>query len=111
MEEKDLALVPPPLVTMLDGQFADAVRQFQGIPGIERAPSGRLWATWYSGGPGEGPENFVLLATSVDEGRTWSSPMLAIDPPGDVRAFDPCLWIDPLGRLWLFWSQSYKQWD
>jgi predicted neuraminidase len=34
-----------------------------------------------------------------------------IDPPGDVRAYDPCLWHDPQGRLWLFWAQSYQWWD
>jgi predicted neuraminidase len=28
-----------------------------------------------------------------------------------VRAYDPCLWVDPTGRLWLFWAQSYDQWD
>ena len=28
-----------------------------------------------------------------------------------MRAFDPCLWIDPLGRLWWFWSQSYTLYD
>lgn len=110
MDEKDLSLEPPAIVTRLDGKFADAERRFQGIPGIERAPSGRLWATWYGGGSDEGPENFVLLATSGD-GQAWSPPVLAIDPPGKVRAFDPCLWTDPLGRLWLFWAQSYEKWD
>jgi hypothetical protein len=34
---------------------------------------------------------------------------MVIDPdgPGPVRAFDPCLWHDPDGRLWLFWAQGY----
>jgi predicted neuraminidase len=26
-----------------------------------------------------------------------------------VRAFDPCLWHDPTGRLWLFWAQGYER--
>jgi hypothetical protein len=26
-----------------------------------------------------------------------------IDPSGPVRAYDPCLWHDPRGRLCLFW--------
>ncbi len=34
-----------------------------------------------------------------------------IDPPGFVRAFDPCLWHDPQGRLWLFSAQSVTLWD
>ncbi len=87
-------------------KYETAHRQFQGIPGIERMPDGRLWATWYSGGTGEGPENFVLLVTSQDDGLTWSEPLAVVDPPGHTRAFDPCLWRDPLGRLWWFWAES-----
>jgi len=86
-------------------------RQFQGIPGIEVAPNGRIWATWYSGGKNEGPENFALLVTSADNGATWSEPVAAIDPPGNVRAYDPVLWLDPAGRLWWFWAQSYSPGD
>jgi len=107
----DLALQPPPIDTSPGPEYADSTRRFQGIPGIERAPNGRLWAAWYSGGDNEGPENFVLLVTSGDDGRSWSAPTLVIDPPGQVRAFDPCLWHDPCGRLWLFWAQGYSWWD
>lgn len=41
--------------------YADSARSWQGIPGIERAKSGRLWVTWYS--------------ASSDNGRTWSEPV------------------------------------
>ena len=117
---KDLALVPPPVNTAPGPEYADDTRVFQGIPGLERAPNGRLWALWYAGGPdergrlssdGEGAGNYVLLVTSADDGHTWSGPRLVIDPPGLVRAYDPCLWRDPLGRLWLFWAQSCGHWD
>jgi predicted neuraminidase len=105
----------PPLVNVTPGaEYGDDTRLFQGIPGIERAANGRLWAVWYAGGPdepGEGPGNYVVLATSGDDGQTWSGPSLVIDPPGPVRAYDPCLWHDPQGRLWLFWAQSYDLWD
>ncbi|HJP33713.1 MAG TPA: sialidase family protein [Candidatus Latescibacteria bacterium] len=93
-------------------EYADSTRQFQGIPGIERATSGRLWSTWYGGrGPGEDHLNHVLLATSDDDGDTWSSPCLIVDPDGDgpTRAYDPCLWHDPGGRLWLLWAQGYEK--
>jgi len=93
-----------PEVTMaIPGQYADDVRRFQGIPSIERAPNGRLWATWYGGGEGEGPENYVMLATSADDGRTWSDLQLVVDPP--FRASEPGLWHDPQGWLWLMWNQ------
>ncbi len=107
----DPALEIPEVYTEPGRKYADDTRAFQGIPGIERAPNGRLWATWYGGGEKEGPENYVLLNTSGDDGATWSAPKLVIDVPGDVRAFDPCLWHDPLGRLWLFWAQGHSHWD
>ena len=75
-------------------EVSDAKRLFQGIPGIERAPGGRLWAVWYSGDKREGPQNYVVLTTSGDGGKSWSGPRLVIDPPGFVRAFDACLWLD-----------------
>lgn len=88
-------------------------RKFQGIPGIERAANGRLWVTWYGGGETEGIYNYVMLSTSADDGKTWSDLKMVIDPDGagKVRAFDPCLWHDPQGRLWLFWAQSYEWFD
>lgn len=101
----------PPAVILDPGtEYADEVRMFQGIPGIERAPGGRLWVTWYGGGTGEDHHNYVMLATSGDDGTTWSSVKMVIDPDrdGPCRAFDPCLWHDPMGRLWLFWAQRHR---
>ena len=51
------------------------------------------------------------LATSDDDGATWTDPVLVVDPPSKVRAYDPTLWHDPEGRLWLFWAQSYEWFD
>jgi len=85
-------------------------QKFQGIPGVELDKHGRLWATWYAGGKTEGPENFVFLVNSKD-GLAWSQPLAVVDPPGNIRAFDPCLWRDPQGRLWWFWAQSYSERD
>lgn len=103
-------LRPPPILRSPGPHYADENRCFQGIPGIERAPSGRLWATWYGGGNGEDRHNYVMLSTSEDGGNSWSGLGLVIDPDaaGPVRAFDPCLWHDPDGRLWLFWAQGYE---
>ncbi|MCL4693395.1 MAG: glycoside hydrolase [Candidatus Hydrogenedentes bacterium] len=92
-------------------EYGGDTRPFQGIPGIERAANGRLWATWYGGGPTEGPENYCMLATSDDDGKTWSDVVLVVDVPGPVRTFDPCLWHDPEGTLWFFWAQGYTHWD
>jgi predicted neuraminidase len=66
---------------------------------------------WYSGDTREGPQNYVVLSTSGDNGKTWSGPRLVIDPDGFVRAFDAGLWHDPQGRLWLYWAQAAGHWD
>lgn len=111
MKESEQAMEPVEINCLPMDQYADETRNWQGIPGIERTKAGRLWATFYSGGVDEGPDNYVLLIRSEDDGNTWTKPVLVIDPPGKVRAFDPCLWVDPLGRLWLFWAQSYTFYD
>ncbi|MCM8769250.1 MAG: glycoside hydrolase [Candidatus Omnitrophica bacterium] len=90
-------------------KYVSGERRFQGIPGIEQDRRGHLWATWYGGGQGEGPENFVVLVVSEDNGITWSEPVAVVDPPGKIRAFDPCLWRDPTGKLWWFWAESYSE--
>src|SRR5690606_23524033 len=105
------ALQPPRIIETPGPEYSTASRQWQGIPGIESESNGRLWATWYSGGSGEGPNNYVLLVSSEDGGQSWSEPLLVIDPPQTVRAFDPVLWLDPTQRLWLFWAQSDGLYD
>jgi hypothetical protein len=98
---------PAPKLNFAPGpEYADSVRMFQGIPTIERAANGRLWAAWYGGGTGEDRYNYIMVATSGDDGKSWSPLKMVIDPDGNgpSRAFDPCLWHDPSGRLWLFWA-------
>lgn len=85
-------------------EYADSERRWQGIPSVAVAPGGeRLWATWYGGGDGEGPHNYILLATSGDGGATWSEVLATIDPP--YRASEPAVWVDPNGVLWWMWNQ------
>jgi predicted neuraminidase len=80
---------------------------WQGIPTIERTAGGRLWCAFFSGGAREpDPANRILLTSSQDDGATWARAECVIDPPGATRAYDPCLWIDPLGRLWLFYNTA-----
>ncbi len=102
-------LNPPQIITNPGAKYSGATRLFQGIPSLERSRGGRLWIVWYGGiGPGEDQHNYVMLATSTDNGATWSDETLVIDPDGDgpVRAFDPELWMDSDGRLWVFWAQD-----
>ncbi len=107
----DPARVPAAVQADPGPEYGSEWRTFDGIPTIARAPGGRLWAAWYGGGDNEGPFNYVSLITSGDGGTTWSSSVLVVDPPGWSRAYDSCLWLDPNGRLWLFWAQSMTKWD
>ena len=102
---------PAHLILSPGPEYADGERLFQGIASLERSPGGRLWATWVAGGQGESPLNYVMLANSADDGNTWSRPVMVIDAPGRVRADAPGLWLDPAGRLWLFWGQSHTLHD
>ena len=76
----------------------------QGVPGIERTAKGRLWIVY--GRDVESPRNYQIVRTSTDDGRTWSPVRVMILPNGGMRAMSPCIWIDPRGRLWVFWGQS-----
>lgn len=97
--------VHPPIIFDPGEEYGPEARKYQGIPTIERAPGGRLWAAWYAGPLFEDQFNYVVAATSGDDGATWSDLKLVIDPDGvgPLRASDPCLWMDPNGKLWLFW--------
>ena len=111
-EQKDEALQPALVLQPVPEKYSDKNRTFQGIPSMCVAPNGRLWATWYTGGDDEGDDNIVILVTSGDGGETWTKPILAIEIPDcPVRAYDPSMWTDPEGRVWLFWAQSKHWWD
>lgn len=75
-----------------------------GIPSIEVTKGGRTFLTFYSGGTKEEIGNYVMLIMSDDE-KNFSEPV-AVCFEENHRCYDPCLWIDPLDRLWLTWSRS-----
>ena len=83
-------------------KYYTAKRIWQGIPGIEVTPRGRIFSTFYSGGTKEGMGNFVVLLKS-DDGAAFGEPRAAVYC-AEHRCYDPCLWMDPLRRLWLIWS-------
>lgn len=79
-------------------------RLWQGIPGIEVTKKGRLFLTFYSGGKGEQNGNYAVLL-KADDGLTFGEPVAAVFRE-DCRCYDPCIWIDPLDRLWFIWAQA-----
>ena len=85
-------------------KFNSDQRIWQGIPSIEVTKKGRIFATFYSGGVKEEFGNFSVVVCS-DDGKHFSEPIVAAYRDG-YRCFDPCLWIDPLGRLWFTWGAA-----
>jgi len=97
---------PPQYVGPPQALRAVTNRAFTGIPSMAVASNGRLWATWYAGvTPGEDHNNYVVLSTSGDDGKTWKE-LLVVDPDaeGPRRCFDPELWIAPDGKLRWTWT-------
>ena len=71
----DLALQPPRVTTDFGLDHVKSARGSQGVPGIERTAKGRLWAAWYTGKSPRGVESsssYVVLATSGNDGKSWS---------------------------------------
>ena len=81
--------------------YADQ-RIWQGIPSVEVTSKGRVFITFYSGGVKEEIGNYTMIIESRD-GAHFSEP-IAVTYLENHRCYDPCLWIDPLGRLWFTWS-------
>lgn len=93
--------------------FLPSGRHWQGIASIERTEKGRLFTVFYSGGVTEQCGNFITVALSDDDGQSWTDPLICIqhEDTENMRVFDPNLWIDPLGRLWITYAQSYQYTD
>ncbi|MBE6976095.1 MAG: helix-turn-helix domain-containing protein [Ruminococcaceae bacterium] len=81
--------------------YADQ-RIWQGIPSVEVTKNGRVFVTFYAGGVKEEIGNYAMVVMS-DDGVNFTEPVV-VAYMDDYRCYDPCLWIDPLGRLWFTWS-------
>ena len=87
------------------GRFSDENRVWQGIPGVAVTGGGRIFVCFYSGGIKEEIGNYAIVIKSDDGGASFSKPIAVAYPEDGFRCYDPCLWIDPLGRLWFFWAR------
>ncbi len=106
--DPDIALEPAHVIVN-PWRFHIPPTQRQGVPGIERTAKGRLWVI--HGRDVESPRNYQVLIRSDNNGRNWSNPKLMILPREGVRAMSAAIWIDPTGRMWVFWGQSFGQQD
>lgn len=86
-------------------------RNWQGIPSMDIDKNGTLYASWYSGGVGEGTENYAILQKSTNNGHSFNPPIAVVSPSGNTRAYDPAVFTDPLGNVHWFWAESNGMYD
>ena len=101
------AEVPPRYIgPAVKGAFKFADRAHVGAPSVAVSASGRLWLTWHTGAKFAPSDynDYAILATSTDDGRTWREE-LAVDPDFKYqrRPVDPVVRISADGRLDWTW--------
>ena len=79
---------------------------------IVECPDGELLACWYRGvGPEKGDDVAIMGARKPRGAAAWGKPFIMADTPG-YPDDNPCMLIDPRGRLWLFWPTLLaNQWE
>ena len=91
-----------------DLAHAKATRRHEGIPSMAVSPKGRMWVVWYAGPtPGEDSNNYLVLTSSTDGGKTWKEEWI-LDPDfaGPRRVFDSELWLAPDGKIRWTWTDK-----
>ena len=89
-------------------------RIWEGIPSVGATNDGKeIYVAWYSGGQGEGPGNYITVALSRNNAKTWLRDALVIYPSdtAHVRMYDPGLWRDRQGVVRVTWTKSHQFWD
>ena len=77
-------------------------------------PGGRIFQSFFSAKNhnDENTGNWIMIICSEDGGRTFSN-KVAVNPPnfGTTRVFEGVFWLDPDGRMWFFYVQTYRRMD
>jgi hypothetical protein len=109
MEDAPLLLLAPRIRKFDEPEHLPERNDFTMSSGIDRTLKGRLWVSWFGGEDGQ--KAFLMMASSDDDGMTWSKPRYTIKEPltpnGFIRSIlGGNLWTDPQGRLWCFFAYS-----
>ena len=99
----------PVIINPASEDYDEKKRDYQGCPSIAITKKGRIFAAWYAGGFNEPHmDNYNLVHFSEDDGKTWSDICVVIPSSKElcIHALDIQLWIDPAGRLHVFWVQN-----
>lgn len=109
MEDLPLLLIPPQIRKFDEPELLPERNDFTMSSGIAMTPRGRLWVSWFGGEDGQ--KAFMMMASSEDDGKSWSKPRYIIKEPNTPNGFMRSilggnLWTDPQGRLWCFFAYS-----
>ena len=113
-ETLDLIKVPAPVNFSPSEDYYRNYQYFAMTMSIEVTPKGRLWSCWIGGE--DGPGAYLIATYSDDGGKTWEDIQFVIDPhskslPMMMNTHIGAFWCDPMGRMWLFYQQSFGMWD
>lgn len=71
---------------------------------VVECPNGDLLVCWYQGSGERKADDVVVQGARLRKGsREWSPRFLLADAPGFPDT-NPCMIVDPRGKLWLFWQ-------
>ena len=74
------------------------VRDGNILPAVAAGPDGGMWVAWQDARFTAGAHDAIVLARSIDGGRTWSAPV-AINRDAAVAAFTPVVHVRADGRI------------
>ncbi len=108
LSKSQIANAPAEIISNPTGDLAKGTKPFQGISSIAVSPKGRVFVAWYGHGKTEDQNNYIMLSYSDDMGESWGDIKFIVRSPycGKVRLFDPAMWTDKDGKVWLFWAQK-----
>jgi sialidase-1 len=112
-DDLELALETPRLDLNPGARYDEPLMDSGLAEAITVTAGGRLFLAWIGGGDNE--LAYVLVSSSDDDGATWSTPRVVIDPSDGAeakrRSIVVSLWVDPRGRLWMFFDQGMTYYD
>ncbi len=71
---------------------------------VVEMPDGGLFAVWYRGSGERHADDVAVMGSRLKKGsNVWEKEFVVSDTPGFPDT-NPCIWVDPKKRLWLFHS-------
>ncbi len=79
---------------------------------VVEMPGGGLFTCWYRGSGERTADDVAIMGSRLTKGsHIWEKEMVISDTPGFPDT-NPCIWVDPLKRLWLMHSTILNnQWE